>query len=138
MRQIVSTSLGAVYRVEKIHEGVSSYDGEGNKYAFFSNSHNSFCSYALDVESNCSGIPDIFKKHLHCISEEEFYRVWTEIEVVAKLENVSSFFLFKKYLYYQSLDEVIPKTVEIIRADCLGLWVAIGIKFNCLSSRVRF
>ena len=114
---IASWAFGGVVIRCSTTEGCASYDDLGQRFVFCPAPGDKSSTYAIDVERRGIGAPEVLQQQLDAVGDD-FYRRWTELEVLAKLYNVPVLALVK--------DPPFREGVLLQRADTEKHWIVVG------------
>ena len=109
-------------------EGFASYDDLGQRFVFCPAPEDKSSTYAIDVERRGIGAPEVLQQELAAVGDE-FYRRWTELEVLAKLYDVPVLALVKEPPFREG--------VLLQRVDTEKHWIVLGKRDPQEESRIR-
>jgi hypothetical protein len=105
--------------------GPASYDGLGARFVYVPRLNGRY-RYAMDVEPRCLAAPSALAQVL---GRQPLLR-WTELEVAAKLRNISVHFLIRDLKMGSRCLPVLLSGLEIERCDTLSHWIAVGRRLS--------
>ncbi len=85
-------------------------------------------AYALDVEDRVHPAPEFLHRRLSGKDCGEALRIWTEVEVVAKILGEPSLIVLDRFVKSGKMIDDKELDIEIVRLDTDTHWVAVGRK----------
>ena len=110
--------------------GPASYDPDGIRYKFVPPEGEDPSRYAIDVEHRDTPAPAPLKLYMGLDDDDEVYRRWTVLEVIAKLTGEPSLVLLQRFKWRHDIRAEVSGKIDIRRADTANLWVVAGYRLG--------
>lgn len=118
---IVARAFGGVVVASTTASGAVSYDDTGTRFVF-QPAAGDRARYALDLETKSAQISPEIQSALGTSSRLEALRIWTELELYAKLTNLPVLACLKSDVPCA----LPPQTITLQRADTTSHFIAVG------------
>lgn len=126
--QVIARAFGGVVIASDTALGPTSYDETGQRFVFLSAPQDQ-AIYALDIEATGTEMHPSVLDRLKAHSQSEAWRLWTELEVRAKLLDIPVLALLRKGPAWRADD------FAMARADTKLYQIAIGKQLSLTASR---